>query len=81
MELVVIAVLVVLVGWIFRKSFKVWAERAEEISLVTSKEVEVSNAEREAKLASKITDQLLVDCELVDSRLALLRARKSLPSE
>lgn len=60
MELVlslVTLIVVIAVIWMFRKVFKDWADRAHEVSTVTSMEVKKSSVERMAKIT--VADEVL----------------------
>lgn len=78
MELTIILVIVIGLGWVFRKTLKEWADRAEQVSSVTSNEVFVDIEERNAALDDRITDQLINKSSSAKVKLAALKAGATL---
>lgn len=76
MELVLILVVIIGLAWIFRKTLKVWADRAEEISEVTSDEVFVNTQQRIADLDDLITDELITKNISAKAKLSALKSGK-----
>ncbi len=81
MEFILLAVIFVTFVWIFRKTFKQWAETAERMSSVTADEVFVTTEQRSAKLDDIITDDLMIKSASAKSKVAMLKAGTAPSSE
>lgn len=81
MEIIIIALILAGAAWVFRKTLKVWAERAEQISEVTSEEVYVDIQQRVADLDDLITDELITKNISAKAKLAALKAGKVTATE
>lgn len=55
--LVAVAIAIIAIIWMFRKVIKEWADRAQEVSAVTSYEVKKSSIDRMSKI--KVTEETL----------------------
>lgn len=73
MEFILLAVVFVTFVWIFRKTFKQWADTAEEMSSVSADEVFVSTRQRKARLDDLITDDLIIKNASANTKLTMLR--------